>query len=354
MKRRYKLTVLSPLHIGSGNKISPIEYVIDGRLYRIDMNSLFKDKNFPIDEFIEKAKDFLYLGNFYPDTVKKHAKYSIEISNELKRNRRTKEVLEFIKSGGRVYIPGSSIKGAIRTAILYYAIKNDKRLYNFSKNHLLELSVKGEDRDRKRADDEIENEFFGRTTHDFMKSMIISDSNLTTPDSLKLQLIRVLSVNVANKLQQKLELLAETLKIDSKFEISIKIDDFYFKEEARELGFSNKREYLDNLSQICNEYSKELIEYEIDFFRKFGGYNDIVRFYESLRKSDDFLLRISWGSGWHSMSIAKIFQEEPFFMELRKRFRLGRKGVKIFPKSRKVVVDDRIYPLGWIKLEEIK
>lgn len=358
MKKVYRIEVLSPLHIGNGNKVSPIEYLLDEKFYRIDMDSLFKDESFPVNEFIEKANEYFYLGNFYPNIAKQHKKYSLEISEKLKKEKKIKEIYEFVKSGGRVYIPGSSIKGAIRTALLYHAIKNDEWLFNLSKNHLLQLSVKGGD--RKKADDKIDEKFFGKTTHDFMKSLIISDSNLLNPDCLKLQLVRVLSVNVANKLQQKLELLAEAIKVGTKFEISIKIDAFYFKEEAKELGFISKKEYLDNLSQICKEYSKELIEHELNFFKKYGkNYDDVIAFYENLRSSDDFLLRVAWGSGWHTMSIARLFQEELFFMELRRKFNLGKRRnypyfVDIFPKSRKVVVDDKIFPLGWIKLEEVK
>lgn len=326
-----------------------MEYILDDQFHRIDMDSLFRDGRFPVEEFIEKAKEFFYLGNFYPDIAKQHRKYSLEISQELKKERKIKEIYEFIKSGGRIYIPGSSIKGAMRTAILYYAIKNNKEIFDFVKDYLLRLSIKGGD--RRKADDKIEEKFFGKTTHDFMKSLIISDSNLLPPSCLKLQLVKVLSVNVANELTPKLELLAETVRIGTKFEISMKINDFYF--EAEELGFINKKEFVDNLPQILKEYSKELIDYEIKFFKKYG-LEEIAAFYENLKSKDGILLRISWGSGWHTMSIARLFQEEPFFMELRKKFNLGKKGVEIFPKSRKVVFDDKIYPLGWIKLEEIK
>jgi len=353
MINKYNIEIMSPVHIGNGNKISPMEYILEDKFDRIDMDSLFEDKDFPKDEFIEKAKSYVYLGSFYPNIAKRHKLYSLEVCDELKKKKRVKEVFEFIKSGGKAYIPGSSLKGSIRTAILYYAIRNDVEIYSLVKNQLTQLSIMGGN--KKKADDQVEEKFFGKTTYDFMKGCIVSDSNLASPDILKLELIKVLSVNIANKLQPKLELLAETL-VGNKFEISIKIDDFYFKGEAKELGFSNKKEYLENLPNICNEYSKSLIEYEIDFFKKYGNeYKDLIEFYENLKNIENgFLLRISWGSGWHSMSVARLFQEEPFFMELRKKFRLGRKGIKIFPKSRKVVVDDKIYPLGWIKLEEIK
>jgi len=350
--KRYQIEILSPVHIGSGNKISPIEYVLDNRFHRIDMDSLFRDSRFPVDKFIEKAKSSLYLGTYFPDIAKQHKIYSLDVSRQLLIEKKIGEVLEFIKSGGSVYLPGTSIKGAIRTAILYYAIKHTNELKEFTRRYLAKLAVKGGN--RRHADDKLEERFFGKITHDFMKTLIVSDSNLLPPNHLKLQLIKVLSTNIANNLQQKLELLAETLKIGSKFEIGIKIDDFYFTEEAKELGFGDKKIYLDNLPQICNEYSRDLIEYELKFFKEYRQ-EDMVSFYENLHIDKGFLLRLSWGSGWHSMSVARLFQEEPIFGELRRRFRLGKRyNLPIFPKSRKVAVDDKIYPMGWIKLEEVK
>lgn len=46
-------------------------------------------------------------------------------------------------------------------------------------------------------------------------------------------------------------------------------------------------------------------------------------------------------------------------MNLRRRFGLGkRRGypfyVEPFPKSRKIVFDDKKYPLGWIKIKMVK
>ena len=46
MRNRWRLEVLSPVHVGSGYRISPIEYVLDEKFYRIDMDSLFEDTDF--------------------------------------------------------------------------------------------------------------------------------------------------------------------------------------------------------------------------------------------------------------------------------------------------------------------
>jgi len=40
---KYEIEVISPVHIGSGGTISPIEYVVENNFYRVDMDRLFED-----------------------------------------------------------------------------------------------------------------------------------------------------------------------------------------------------------------------------------------------------------------------------------------------------------------------
>ncbi|MCD6474474.1 MAG: type III-A CRISPR-associated RAMP protein Csm5 [Thermoplasmata archaeon] len=129
---KYKIETLSPIHIGSGEKISPMEYVMDNKFNRIDMDELFRDKEFNVNGFIEDTRlNSFYLGDKYGNIAKRHVMYSLDISKDALDHIMSKksEILEFIKTGGKPYIPGSSIKGAIRTAIMWYALKNDEELY---------------------------------------------------------------------------------------------------------------------------------------------------------------------------------------------------------------------------------
>ncbi len=126
---KVKIKVLSPIHIGSGEEINPIEYLIDGaNFHRLNMDSLFKDSEFKphIDKFIEIAKTARYIGDIIPQTLlKKHILYTIPIKGEaIQYLKKSKTVVKgFIKTAGYVYIPGSSIKGSIFSAIFWYVLK---------------------------------------------------------------------------------------------------------------------------------------------------------------------------------------------------------------------------------------
>lgn len=69
------------------------------------------------------------------------------------------------------------------------------------------------------------------------------------------------------------------------------------------------------------------------------------------------LLRAGWGSGWHGMTVARLFPE--LLEDIRDAFRLGRANVAEFPKTRKLALmaDDQkhqLQPFGWILARPIK
>ncbi|MCM8826476.1 MAG: hypothetical protein NC904_03045 [Candidatus Omnitrophica bacterium] len=66
---KIKLKILTAVHIGSGQEISPIEYIFyDDKFIRIDMDGLFTDPEFkPLQEkFINSAKFQRYIGDLLP------------------------------------------------------------------------------------------------------------------------------------------------------------------------------------------------------------------------------------------------------------------------------------------------
>lgn len=125
---KLKLEVLTPVHISSGSEISPSGYYIDKKntlLNVVNMNSLLADpafRNYERD-YIDKAARSRYLGDIISDDnlLHRHVLYSLPTTAEF-RAANTINIKAFIKSAGRVYIPGSSIKGAIISALLYQAL----------------------------------------------------------------------------------------------------------------------------------------------------------------------------------------------------------------------------------------
>ena len=131
-RRRYRITALSPLHIGSGDLLYvSTDYVqLEQRLFVFDQKrlvGLLKERGILttfVSEMAQKGrsfniKDFLRRFNLDRNEVlEKVSSYQIEVKGS------PREFRPFIKTQGKPYIPGSSVKGALRVALLYNILKS--------------------------------------------------------------------------------------------------------------------------------------------------------------------------------------------------------------------------------------
>lgn len=137
---RMSLTMLSPVHIGSGAEIEPTEYVVEQRGQGANANWLFHALDFPrllgrlsdvqrrtfnqaadqqalfhLRKFIASVVDLKRDANWIaPCNEVVYRAYHRGLENDAAQlviNLMTREA-----NSGRPYIPGSSIKGALRTA----------------------------------------------------------------------------------------------------------------------------------------------------------------------------------------------------------------------------------------------
>lgn len=135
MKRyNIKIQVLSPIHIGSGEQIDPLEYVVDGNLFfRLDINRFLSELPEQLKKDFYTATDSanpVVLRHFFLKNMdyKKHQLYQsvaqpsfIESYKQSIDDPKTQLLVNLMtRSPGdyKAYIPGSSIKGAIRTAVI--------------------------------------------------------------------------------------------------------------------------------------------------------------------------------------------------------------------------------------------
>ncbi|HDS85031.1 MAG TPA: hypothetical protein ENN97_07555 [Phycisphaerales bacterium] len=144
--KHYKMTIqiLSPVHIGSGQDIDPLEYVVKGGVfYRLDLPKFLSQMDGALRaEFNRKAADPnpIVLRDF----IHRHADpqknacftadggaFEATYQQNLKNPNTRLEITLMTRTPGnwQAYIPGSSIKGAIRTAVVS-KLANDKPLRN--------------------------------------------------------------------------------------------------------------------------------------------------------------------------------------------------------------------------------
>ncbi len=140
------LTVQAPLFIGSGEKVGKTEYIYlpkDSKVLMLDLKKLanFLTRKrllqnyemFLMDSLVKSYKKniatFFYDNNVKPQEYREFTAYSIDGAGETIQKENLREVYLFTKDGqGLPYIPGSSLKGAFRTAILTYLLVNDEEL----------------------------------------------------------------------------------------------------------------------------------------------------------------------------------------------------------------------------------
>ena len=171
---KIQLDIISPVHIGSGEEYVPTDYVIKNKQLFVINRAKFISKIEKIGKYEEflsicdsgnilKIRKFIY-DNFDESLVEFKIDVTTDIQNEYAQkldkpsqiesaNRRVINALEIRKLAysnfeNKIIIPGSSIKGAIRTAILDYFAKNKEFKNDFKRNFrklqecLLDMNLK--------------------------------------------------------------------------------------------------------------------------------------------------------------------------------------------------------------------
>lgn len=133
---RFRAQALTPIHIGSSREIDPTEFVIHGkRLIHFNpsrvVDTLSKDDRNRFLQLLDVA-DLKEIQAFLRSRIdpERHAVVKVDASQtflnefELKawnpNNQFRVDMMPRNPHSGRVYLPGSSIKGAIRTAVANY------------------------------------------------------------------------------------------------------------------------------------------------------------------------------------------------------------------------------------------
>lgn len=352
------LTTLSPIHIGSGKSYSCCEFVpakakskgqIVKIIKRVNLTNYYSslsddrkdtflagltNSNFKLEQFDKKIK-------------KDFVRYQcIDNSHDSFKN-----VQEHIKTSDKLYIPGSSIKGAIRTAIFYDLlteedmdkigrdISSNRRNNSFLSDGLLKKH--------------FSSGFGNDAQNNIFRFMQVTDTTTTIIPKIE----QVLVVMATNKGRKKYyyskhgKTYLETIGANKKFKS--RLTTTFDSNIYRKLKLEDKSEILDlnYLKDVLFKFSQDLIYYEMDFADRYG-IDYLSKFYETLNKKNSVdapLLKIGAGSGLMATSIAmKLKEYDPAsFDRVRNSFKQSYDFE--FPKSRKVTKQKK--PFGWVKLE---
>lgn len=117
---KVEVVTLTPVHIGSGGKITPFEYLSkDGLFYRVDLEQALQE--LPPENIQQTLlKKNTSLTDIDPEAHKKYPRYILD-AEETARG----DVREHIQFEDSFYIPGSSLKGAILSSLYYHVLTRE-------------------------------------------------------------------------------------------------------------------------------------------------------------------------------------------------------------------------------------
>lgn len=258
---KIRIKTLTPVHIGTGKKLTPLEFFNN---HRIDFDKLFellaeeKQQEFfdwinqnPKINVNEIQRKFNLKSN---DLIKKCGLYSFPSLIQRELNEGIKD------SSNKLYIPGSSLKGSLRTALIYKVLSSSSYetfLSNFL-DDLLKDSKKLQGHTKnfiKSADNKLEENVFicgvqkgknGKMVtvyddqkYDLMKLITVSDSESVETNTLgEISELQVYALN-KSKPHRSFRTFTESIASDVKLEFDISIDIEFLKKAKDELKKNN-------------------------------------------------------------------------------------------------------------------
>jgi len=434
INNRFSLTTLTPISITNGDYIDSFEYLMQGNyFYRLDTNKILKDIMQEVPESINKISEWIDQKetqiNKNSDKSKQVLKLNIfdfitrflnrkELSERIKKEivkgqyikykiptqitNNSKNVAPHIKTAdNKIYIPGSTLKGLIRNALLNDYLLNLLETKDTIKINEIIKSIKNElNKDKLKKESfaqDIVNNIFNFSEekydakNDVMKFIKISDSNYLEPNEV-CELVQPKTITTKGSEQGQLNAI-EVIKKGVTFEFTIEFDVDFLKSVANSSEQSvNKALLKEKLKDIINleninnkspeEIKREVLEtienaiFNVSIFiqEKDENFPQNKKVFEPLRIGEnDIVTKMGWGSGFHSKTILfsylnKIIEFDKSFKENYKRmidkFNIGQTpkkdaqrievNLQKFPTSRKAVKINNFYnQMGWVKIERI-
>jgi CRISPR-associated protein Csm5 len=358
-----KVSVLTPLHIGSGEDLlHEYDYAIyNGRTWRLNDAALLEAQDVDDPALAETLAHTPPARLLQPADFRPNSPFFRYVIQGTPRSRAEgAQVREQIKDVfDRPYLPGSSLKGALRTALAWVAWGQ--------KGLKPEMGKLGQQ--RKWAAQGYEHDIFGRDpNHDLLRALQVSDSPPVGAERLMLVNARVL--NRSGALGSPIEL--EAIRPDTVFEVRLKLDLALFDEWARRRGLNLRGgEWLQNLPGVIRAHTRQRIAGEVAWFKSVTAGARLLAFYQqhlgaAQLGANQALLQLGWGTGWEGKTFGSHLRQDPHFLEqVIRNYRLARgprQPGDPFPKSRRVVVaivqdkqgqqrETPASPLGWVLVE---
>lgn len=301
---KMKLKTLAPLYIGSGKEVTKKQYIFaNNKIYVVDVPKFLKfiaDKNLT-DKYMTflqnddpriKLKDFLekYGIRNYDDITA----YVLKGVENIDNKRSLKNVSLCIKNAyNEPYIPGSSIKGMLRTVILWNMIydtpEDDRKLQGIKKDAKHEAKTsdgRSIKRNLGRISDILEKNYLTKNIEEkdvsIMRGLIVGDSKPVSLDNIVL--CQKIDVSPNGK-EKTINTMRECIRPNVDIEFDLTID-------SSVLGFD-----IETLLKYIENYSKDY-------------YQLMMYPFKNVEEIDNSMF-LGGGAGYFSKTVSyNLFKEE--------------------------------------------
>jgi CRISPR-associated protein Csm5 len=378
---RYRATCLTPVLVGDGRKLSPIDYMVwKDHVNVLDQWRIFRllAKGPRLDGYLAQLKkadklDFASWGGFAQNFAGRRIPFESPAYSAY-WNRAAHESLSiptFAAGASGPYLPGTAIKGALRTGMAF-ANWRDGMLQNIAER------VKG-DRPPRRPAESAEEQSLGPAGASKMRFLSIGDSATVASSEFKIYLLRTSTLQPrgagfvlgwkqsprgaveGNRPADGTAAFAEMAVPGTAFEGHWHERDFFLQPEVRRSmrwpeGFNRARMF-----EAANVYAGGLIALQRQYasWAGLGGLDQSLAQLEerlaAARESGKCLACLGWGGGITTKS-AWLDSNNADYRQILQQYSIYNRALASglpFPKTRRVVfLNDRPATLpGWVELE---
>lgn len=369
---KYRLTALTPLLVGDGHKLAPIDYMVwKDQINVLDQHRIFRllSKGPRLDGYLVQLRraeklDFAAWGGFAQNYAERRIPFEHASSSAVWERAYAQDlhIPTFASGPHGPYLPASALKGSLRTALAY-----DR--WNAGVIHELASRAEGE-RGLRRPGEAAESMTLGPSHNDPMRAILAGDSAPVHPGGFRVYLIRVATVSERGN---RLELAWKQAPRGSS-RLAADSTPVFAEMAPPQTSFSGdwkvaprgpvKKDHAghEKLFQTANAHAADLIRTHRDYSERAGlsrvtasldQLSQVVE--ETRRRRNACVVNLGWAGGFLSKSAFLDTGNEDYRKLLRNspaHERAIRTGLP-FPKTRRVVFE-RGEPStlpGWALLE---
>lgn len=379
---KYHVTVLTPTLVGDGNRLSSIDYMV----WRDQVNVLNQPRIFKLlskgprlEGYLSQLQkatklDFASWGGFAQNFADRRIPFE-DAACTTYFNSAPVESLSiptFAASGTGPFIPGTAVKGALRTAFVFSKLKP-------TAVRDLAARLAGERLPRRPAED-LERQTAGLGGSDRMRAVAISDSVGHSRETFKVYLLRVSTLIAragtdqyslgwkqsgrgsvdGSRPQDATPTFAEMASPGTEFSGEWRENEFLNREEVRQMLRWSHPVTHQTLFEAANHYAAKQLELHAIYAQRTGiealsaSVADLQQSLEAARNAGRCLLAIGWGTGFLSKSsaIGADDADHRKLLGLSPHYDRAIQSGLPFPKTRRVVfLKNKPAALaGWVEL----